>query len=57
MQEELGCVVDAAGAALGAQEAEALVIGAHAESLLRVARRHSLCAKVVLPTAPGAFGP
>jgi RNA polymerase sigma factor (sigma-70 family) len=47
MQEELGGVVDAAGAALGEQEAEALVIGligAHAESLLRVARRHSLCA-------------
>jgi RNA polymerase sigma factor (sigma-70 family) len=47
MQEEIGGVVDAAGPALGAQEAEALVIGligAHAESLLRVARRHSLCA-------------
>jgi RNA polymerase sigma factor (sigma-70 family) len=47
MQEELEGVVGAAGAAIGAQEAEALVIGligAHAESLLRVARRHSLCA-------------
>jgi RNA polymerase sigma factor (sigma-70 family) len=47
MQEELGGVGDAAGTGLGAEEAEALVIGligAHAESLLRVARRHSLCA-------------
>ena len=47
MQEEVGGVLDAAQPALGPEEAEALVlelIGAHAESLLRVARRHSLCA-------------